>query len=241
VNESIPVFDDLLRTFVEHSRGLRVALHIDTPAQSTAFDRVRGPVLRASACPLSVRAKLVASGGSIAMRATVRRSLRLERRVQGPAVLRAGDYAGVLGDYRAAVETLLPLLPPELVDRPFPGEKQTKFELLNGWRKPQLDASVRIGFRRARWFLTRPDGVTSLQFDVSPLSGTSGPTMKVRLGDAIAASARLDTGSWTHVSVPLAAVAAGARFTCELELGVDGVAEAGFDDYCFAVRSRRFE
>jgi SAM-dependent methyltransferase len=239
VNESIPPTDDLIGTLVAHTRGLRATLHVDPTDQWQGLGRLADRFLRMRFVPLELRKRYLPAGGAIAMRVTVTRPLSLERRRQREPALRAGAYAGVLGDYGAALRTLLPLLPTELVDRPFPGNAQTKFELLNGWRKPRPEADSRVGYRRARWFLTRPEGATRLQFEVSPAAAASA-SLTVRVDAAVAATVRLGTGGWARADVPLSHVRPAERFMCELELTSDHDGEQDFDGCCFVVRGRRF-
>ena len=81
------------------------------------------------------------------MKVRVGGHLHIESRRQDRVAVRAGDYARLLDDYDAAVTSLVPLLPADLVDRPFPGDEQTKFELLNGWRGPVPRRGVTHGLQ----------------------------------------------------------------------------------------------
>jgi SAM-dependent methyltransferase len=264
VNESIPPAADFVRALVAHSRELSVSLHVELPPSWSGIDRVLGPTLRADRLSLALRTKLLPPVGGIAMRARVHRPIRAEQGLQQKPALRAGAYAEVLDDYSAALRTLLPLLPQELVDRSFPGERQTKFELLNGWRKPQprardragdrrvrwfglldrrrkppLGAEDRVGYRRARWFLTRPEGATQLRFEVTPAAAASA-TLAVTLDADVGATVGLAAGRWTNVTIPVREITPAARFVCELEMLPDDADNATFDEWCFVVRGRRF-
>lgn len=238
VNESIPAADDLLAPLVAHARRLKVTLHVTPTGPGQGYGRLADLLLRTRFVPLARRARYLPAGGAIALRAEVTRPLSLERRRQRAHTIRAGTYAAVLGDYGAALRAVLPLLPPELVDRPFPGERQTKFELLNGWRKPQPGDAARVAYRRARWFLTRRDGAERLQFEVSPATGKDA-TLTVRVDAVAAATIRLEAGRWATTDVSIAQVEPAARFLCELELETDDEG-VDFDECSFVVRERRF-
>jgi SAM-dependent methyltransferase len=110
--------------------------------------------------PFDAHTMLANAAGALALR--VRRSptaaLVQAPRLEADVILRAGDYAKVLVDFEAATKKLVPLLPERFVDLPFPGTAQTKFELLNGWQKPQIPykhrpnwRGFRTGYRTGYW------------------------------------------------------------------------------------------
>lgn len=245
VNESIPKLGDLLETFVAMADRLDVTVFTNAPPDRS-FRLALRRFLRAGDTgtirewPLSHRELLASASGSIAFRARVRRPLGLTGTRQGPTILRAGDYAAVLDDYDAAVAKLLPLLPASFVDVPFPGERQSRFELLNGWQKPRPETECRTGYRRARWFLTRPGHAKELRFDVKAERAGS-PQGELRVcvtGSAGVVS--LSGDEWREASVALTTIPPAARFVCELELVLPEGRDAEFDDYRFAVKDRHF-
>jgi len=240
VGESIPPLGRLIESLLAHEDCLDVELHVPS------FHGARGTVRQLAArlrgktvWSLGERDRLAGSGGSVAMKVRVREPLLLDALRQESTVLRAGDYARVLDDYGAAVASLVQLLPGEFVDRPFPGDRQTRFDLLNGWQKPHA-ARARTGYRRMRWFLTRHAGAATLRFSVRRPKGRRSAALVVLVDATEVTVAQLDGGQWREVEVPLAGLAPGARFVCELQVVPQDADEADFDDYRIAVRNRDF-
>lgn len=239
VNESIPRFGTLVGALVENRSRLDVTLltwELRGPRMRMAWQRFarRGEQRLAAARWLSK------TSGSMSVRARVRRPLSTPPGTQTRTALGAGEYARVLSDYDKAIANLLPLLPDAYVDSDFPGSRQTKFELLNGWQKPLPGGGIRVGYRRARWFLTRQPEKRSLRFEVCRAgSSATRQTFQTYVAGSLAATTHLSE-AWTDVVVPLDAVRPGARFVCELRTVPDDSESASFDDYRFAVRERRF-
>ena len=175
------------------------------------------------------------------MRARVRKPLRLAGTTQGEPVLRAGDYARVLDDYDAAVAMLAQILPSSFVDSSFPGERQTKFDMLNGWQQPEPGSDFRTAYKRARWFLTRPENARFLRFRVRA-ADTSRVTGSLRVLVDGSPVANVSLGhEWCEASVSLSDIARGERFVCELHVvHPDADDDVAFDDYRFAVKDRQF-
>jgi SAM-dependent methyltransferase len=241
VNESIPTLEELVATFVSHQGRLDVEL--DAPAVPKPLGRTKRLPARLfgeKAWRLDERKALAEAGGTVAMRARVKQRLALDQRRQDVTILRAGDYAEVLNDYDAALATLVPLLSDTFVDMPFPGDRQTKFELLNGWQSPRAAEAHRTGYRRARWFLTRPDHADTLQFAVASAKRGVDASVAIRIDGVLAASDRLPFEQWLEVGALLAEVPPATRFVCEIEVELADDVDAQFDDYCFAVKDRRF-
>jgi SAM-dependent methyltransferase len=238
VNESIPRFGTLVEALLANESRLDVTLLTSDLHSSNPWHRLR---LRGrDRWSLQSAGLLSKVSGSVSIRAQVRGSLSIAPATQRRSALAAGEYARVLSDYDAALSSLLPLLPEAFVDTDFPGRRQTKFELLNGWQKPSADGAVRTGYRRARWFLTRPSDVRSLRFRVRGLgSTTNGAELQVYVGGSPAATTLL-ADSWSDVAVPLDSLQPGARFLCELRAVPDNPEAAAFDDYRFAIRDRSF-
>ena len=118
------------------------------------------------------REMLGSSSGSIALCCRVREPIVIAPRCQEETVLSAGVYAQSLTDYQQAIQTLAPHVPAHMINSPFPGERQTKFELLNGWQAPH-DDGVRSAYKRARWFLRRPSEAATIGFAVRRPNGPS--------------------------------------------------------------------
>jgi hypothetical protein len=240
VNESIPPFSALVKALVASGSRLDVTLLASDVRGRKPWTRRRLRAGGPEEWPLAAATWLSKSSGSVSIRARVRAPLSVAPATQGRTVIAAGEYASVLSDYDTAISTLLPLLPGSCIDGDFPGLRQTKFELLNGWQKPHGDAAVRTGYRRARWFLTRPDGVHSLRFQVRGLgTSTNRSALQVYVAGALAATEPLSE-AWTDFAVTLDSVPPRARFVCELRAIPDSPEEATFDDYRFAVRERCF-
>lgn len=245
VNESIPRFDDLVRTLVAYEDRLDVRF-LTSALYGMREHGVGARVFRflkrsnQRAWPFAAKERLAMTAGTLSMRAHVRMPLGLTGETQGRAALRSGAYADLLTDYDAAVAGLVPLLPSSFIDCAFPGERQTKFELLNGWQKPERGRSFRTAYRRARWFLTRPAEARALQFRVrSTEPGRVGGSLEVHAAGSQAATVTLGH-QWSETSVPLDDVAPGMPFVCELRVVLPDVTNAEFDDYCFAVKDRQF-
>ena len=115
---------------------------------------------------------LGSSSGSIALCCRVREPIVIAPRCQEETGPSAGVYAQSLTDYQQAVQTLAPHVPAHMINSPFPGERQTKFELLNGWQA-QHDDGVRSAYKRARWFLRRPSEAATIGFAVRRPNGPS--------------------------------------------------------------------
>jgi len=242
VNESVPTFGRLVETLVAHESRLDVELH------TLALFGIRGRVaqlmarlLRKRSWRLNERRRLANARGSLAMKVRVTRRLNLHARTQAATVLRAGDYADVLSNYDAAVASLVPLLPTAFVDRPFPGDRQAKFELLNGWQRPRSERDYRTGYRRARWFLTRPEDADMLRFAVKGPRSQADASLLVQIDGSQAAAVALRPDGWLDVEVSVARVAPRERFVCELRVVLREAADdAPFDDYRFEVKGRQF-
>jgi hypothetical protein len=241
VNESIPPFSELIKTLVTNEDRLDVRLV--TSSVQGARESLSRRLRRHDASSetrewrFSDRKRLARASGSISIKARVRERLNLPGRNQGATALRSGAYAEVLDNYDAALTALLPILPDTLVDHAFPGEHQTKFELLNGWQRPEPGTNVRTAYRRARWFLTRPPAADALRFHAKHM-GQSGASLEVQVSGRSAAHVVLG-GEWVEVMVSLRAVPSAGRFVCELHAN-SSRHDAGFEDYRFAVKERQF-
>ncbi len=232
VNESIPRFGELVDALEEHAARLDVRLLV-----TVRRDTLRRWLRRGDSrlWPLSAAKQFASASGSISLRVRVEHPLPLRPTTQSAIALRADEYARVLSDHDAAIGRLLPLLPESCVDRAFPG---SRFELLNGWRKPPPSGEFRTGYRRARWFLTRRADAAALRFDVRSTNGNA-----ARL-HAYVSGARATTVTlhdrWSDVAVPLTGVPPGSRFVCELRVELAEPEDGDFNAFCFDVRQRRF-
>jgi SAM-dependent methyltransferase len=182
---------------------------------------------------------LGSSSGSIALQCRVQREMSLFPHCQDEMVLSAGQYAEALTDYQRSIQTLAPHVPPHLIDRPFPGETQTKFELLNGWLAPN-GGRERCAYRRARWFLRRPARTEAVTFAVrQPNAPSGGPdTIVVLVNGVKVQTVQLVADHWHDVAVPLCRVSFDEIFVFEMQLG--SIPES-FEHSLFEVRDRNFK
>lgn len=244
VNESIPTLGELVEVLVSNEDRLNVRLF------TSSLHGVRRRLLKGfprhhdlseiREWPFSKRKHLSMASGNISIGAQVRKPLSLPKMEQRRTVLRAGAYALVLDDYDAALATLVPILPSFFVDSAFPGERQTKFELLNGWQKPQPGSNFRTAYKRARWFLTRPTHANALRFRVRTAgAGRLGGSLRVHVAGTPVGKISLGD-EWTEAFVSLTHVSPGTRFMCELHAIPSRIGSPEFDDYRFAVKDRQF-
>lgn len=240
VNESIPTFGELTEALATQRSAVRVTFLTSELHGRRPFWLRRLDSAAQRKWSFAAARRLAKAGGSLSIRAGVRKQLAIPPATQDRAVLRAGDYASSLVDHDAAIARLVPLLPAECVDRPFPGARQTKFELLNGWQMPQPGEAFRTGYRRARWYLTRPEGAAYLRFRARRLrAGEDATSLETYVTGSPAGAVRL-SDRWQEVLVSVDAVPVGGRFACELRLAVPGPEPADFDDLRFAVADRGF-
>ncbi len=156
----------------------------------------------------------------------------------GSASLGAGEYAALLADYPAAIQRLTTLIPQALVDLRFPGNTQSKWELLNGWQAPRLWRRSRTAYRRARWFLTRQ--ADRLYFKIA--ATTASPARPARFtvmlnGDAVKTWEITDTKALS-VAIDLSRIERGAIFVCELQLVAHDENAPEFEAHSFRVSGR---
>lgn len=244
VNESIPPFRELVEVLVSNKdrisvRFLTSSLHEEREGRLPTPLRRRGP-RESREWSFRKRKRLSRASGSLSIRAHLRKPLRLPAKTQGPTVLRAGDYARVLDEYDDALAVLAPILPSSFVDSAFPGERQTKFELLNGWQKPEPGRNFRFAYKRARWFLTRPEHSHGLRFRAKA-AGSRGVASSLRVHVAGVPVGSVPLGDeWSEVVASVAHVPECTRFVCELQVVPADSDDLGFDDYRVAVKDRGF-
>jgi hypothetical protein len=148
--------------------------------------------------------------------------------------LTAGQLSEWLLNGADAIPELLSFTSPEMINLPFPGHQQSKFELLNGWMKPEPPFDQRVGCGRARWFLRKNQSERRLAFDVKLLA-TVRAKMCVLLDGRQQIVTDVSDQGWSAVFVDLKN--APQQFVLELRLQ-DLAKERS--DQCFAVRGRQF-
>ncbi|HWT09136.1 MAG TPA: hypothetical protein VN329_08215, partial [Roseomonas sp.] len=173
-------------------------------------------------------ARLRRHSGGLAMRVRLKDTWPHPRAVQTGGVLAPATFAAWLDDPEDAIARLARIVPPDLVDTPFPGEP-AKFDLVNGWRVARSTGATRTGFRRARLFRTRAAGEDRLRYEIRApapasfaLKVNARPVGGVQVGTA-----------WTAAEIDVSSVAPGDAFV--LEFAREGEA-ANFDEGCFTVR-----
>ena len=177
--------------------------------------------------------------GTIALCCHTRREIPISPNCQGETVIPAGDYAQSLTDYQQAIQELAPLVPAHQVNCPFPGEHQTKFELLNGWQAPS-GGQARGAYRRARWYLRRPTQAVTLSFAVRrpDVPATGSVAVNLFVNGVKVLAVQLISDDWHEVVLPVRQLPADETFVCELQLNSTA---GSFDDGVFRVRDRKFE
>jgi SAM-dependent methyltransferase len=243
INESIPSFSAFEAVFLKYRDSLDIKLLTgvlygarldgDEPVN---LDEIRWWDFEKD------REMLGDASGNIGVRCQIKREITIPRRPQPSPILTAGAYAACLTDYAASIQKLAPHVPEDLLDRPFPGTEQTKWELLNGWQAPD-GSDARIAYKRARWFLRRPRNATELTFEAQPIKAPDGHVARLKVlvnGKPVIDTEPLRSG-WRQIAIPLKSIKAGETFVCEIQLHLEGPAEAEFDANTFRVRHRRFE
>jgi SAM-dependent methyltransferase len=243
INESIPPFSAFENVFLKYRHALDVKLLTGVlyDARLAGGQRVNISELRWWDFDKD-REMLGNASGNLGVRCRLNHDITIPHRLQSATILSAGNYAACLTDYAASLQKLAPHVPDDLLDLPFPGRKQTKWELLNGWQAPEGGAS-RTAYKRARWFLRRPQGATELSFDARPrqLSDGSVVQLTVLLNGELVIERNLIPSKWNSLVIPLTSVPTGKTFICEIQLHLDSLAEPTFEACTFRVRRRRFD
>jgi SAM-dependent methyltransferase len=265
VNESIPSFTAFDQVFTKYRRQMDIKivtgkLYPDEEAQSArspmafALRTINAIAGRGSRTKRSRdrksetndglqwwsfhhdRRMLRNKSGTIAFRCQILRRVAIPLHCQGEAVLGAGEYAGSLTEYRQAVQMLAPHVPACNIDRPFPGETQTKFELLNGWMAPNGGQS-RSAYRRARWFLRRPFDAKMARFLVRyPSASITAPgSLAVFINGVSDLVVGVASDDWLELATPVSQVPFGETFVLEIQLES---ALTSFDSGVFEVKDR---
>lgn len=235
VNEGIPRFSDFISTLERQSEILDVEVltHIlyDAPDIGT-ITHLKQWNLRKDGPMLAKRS------GSIAMRVRLKDVWQEPARLQTNGVLSAQEYVSWMSSASNAVSKLAPMMPRKYVDLPFPGDQGSKFELLNGWRRPRKYQHARTAYRRGRWFMQRPSEQSIVAFDLSlPLDGSSGvEAVKVMLNGAAVGTYPVSSKDWVPAQVDIATVPSGDVLSIELEAIGGGTA---VEEAAFVVRNRR--
>ncbi|MGM4921471.1 methyltransferase domain-containing protein [Tardiphaga sp. 804_B3_N1_9] len=233
VNECVPRFSDFVSSFAAHLDEVDVELH--THVLYGGLDGGTSTELTRWDYPRDV-ARLGARGGSIAIKAFLKKEWSGAPRLQTAGIVSARDYISWMDSAATALSRLTPLLSPDLVDLPFPGKRASKFELLNGWRRPQAHRHARSAYHRGRWFLTAPTIPGKLTFEVARPQGSAVETIRILLNGVPVQSEAVPPVGWAEVSVDLYSIAPGHTFCVEIEQTGDDRSLLGAS---FEVRRRR--
>lgn len=236
VNEGVPRFSEFVAALRLHPALLDVELFTHTlynaPSGGTLTELTRWDFARDGAM-LSRRS------GSLAMRVRLKTPWPEPARLQADPVLAPARYAEWLTSESSAVASLASLMPARCLDLPFPGDRGSKFELLNGWRLQRPFQYARTAYRRARWFLRRPANADALVFELGlpNAPGVAEGRVEILLDGAVVYEQRLAAGAWSRVVVDLAPLPAGQVFALEIRK-LDG--DDSLDGAAFVARNRRF-
>lgn len=239
VNERIPCFSEFSSALARNRDLVEVEIYTHTLYDAPSMDGPRTQT-RITAWDFDLDAPMLATrGGSLALKVRLKRTWPHLPARQHAGSLDAGELATSLVDESTALASLAPLIPERYVNLPFPGRHGSKFEMLNGWRLPQLMSAGRMTYRRGRWFLRRRDDETGLQFEICMPSAESDISREVAIliNGSVACQAHLEPGTSTSVQVDLAEVLPGKSFALEIRLLGD---VHDIDQGSLEVRNRRF-
>jgi hypothetical protein len=175
---------------------------------------------------------------SVGLRCRVEAPISPDAALLGPVSLSAGDYASLLADYPAAIQRLTTLIPKTLVDLDFPGTRQSKWELLNGWQAPRLWRRSRTAYRRARWFLTRQADQLCFKIAATKASPAKPARFTVMLNGAPVKSWEITDTKKLPVAIDLSRIERGAIFVCELQFFAHDETAPEFETHTFRVSGR---
>lgn len=236
VNEGIPRFSEFVSSLKLHPELLDVELFTHTlynaPSGGTLTELSPWSFARDSGM-LSKRS------GSLAMRVRLKAPWPEPAKRQADAVLTPTQYAEWLTSESSAIAKLASLVPDGCIDLPFPGDRGSKFELLNGWRLQKPFQYARTAYRRGRWFLRRPETADALVFEAGlpNTAGAVGAPIQVLLDGHVIGDYQLAAGAWSRVLADVSEIRPGQVFTVEIrKLGGD----ESLDGAAFVVRNRRF-
>jgi GT2 family glycosyltransferase/SAM-dependent methyltransferase len=231
VNEGVPRWSEFVRTLQQH----RVVLDVDLFTH-TLYDAPEGGTLQAlTAWNLEGDGDMLSSrSGSLALRVRLRQPWPNAAALQSNTVLSPQSYAAMLADPSLALARLAPLLPQCHVDLPFPGHASSRFDLLNGWRRPV--SLSRRAYHRARWFLRRPSDANAIRFEIRLPPGAQSGAVEILL-DGQPVQGQFLSSAWQAVVLDLAGLEPGRVVAIEIRrMGLP----LGLHESAFEVRRRAF-
>ncbi len=226
INEQIPRTSDFLATLERDRAILSPELFTQVLYGGRSGD---GPTLT-DWTPWDIDADaglLKRRAGTLAMRVRLTAPWPHGRAMQRDGILPPATFATWLDDPTRAVAELARIIPPDLLDTPFPGQP-AKFDLINGWRVAQSTATTRTGHRRARLFHTRGAAPT-LRFE---MRSAAPATITLRANARQIGRAEIGP-DWSKVAADVSAVPQGEPFVLEFQREGE---PADFDSGDFDVR-----
>jgi SAM-dependent methyltransferase len=174
------------------------------------------------------------TSGSVAMKVKLCASLNEPPKIQaGGRLLRAAELAGWMTSQSKAMAELSAWAPENVLNRPFPGNAPSKFELLNGWQA-STGKQWRQAYRRARWYLRRTEAESRLTFELQAMRPCD---FEIMLNGETVRDISVGANNWAPISLDLGSLPAGVPFAVEIRM--KGEPDT-FDNGLFRVRRRRF-
>ena len=192
--------------------------------------------------PLSESKRLADRNGSLSIRAQTQGRLRLAGAKQGPTALRAGDYANVLQDIRRCRRSSGRLAAGFLRRLPVPRRATNEIRALERLAEAATWKRREDGLQ-ARAMV--PDSTCTRSRVAVPCPeqrhrSSASPVARSSASNNPEATIVALNSAWSDISVTLHSIPPATRFVCELRLELADERDAGFDDYCFAVKDRAF-
>ncbi|WP_068076500.1 class I SAM-dependent methyltransferase [Novosphingobium lentum] len=241
INEGIIRFGDIYDTLAAYSDHIDLALIASVPdglpiEGASSLGNASFPDSWVPCWPQNIAVLRDQAGGGLCVAVTKREAFAIPAEKQSPFVLPAGILAAWVTEPETAFARLMAWAPEDLVNLPFPGDRQDWFSLLNGWMAPEDPFERRRGFQRTRWLL-RHTGAQRLVFGARMVAGSG--AIDVFLNGKLVHSA--DLGSdWTEVAAIFPVAASDIPFLIELRLKGD-LAGKDFDERCFEICNRRID
>lgn len=169
INENIPPFSEICRTFLEFDRDLDVSFLTTIVYGMPNEEKTgRSDVKGHHWWTMKDVERLADSSGGVSCLVRKKAPLSISSTKLASEVIRPNELLGDVKDKDLAMANLAQYLPVDYASTAFPGEPgNTRFQMLNGWRI-RTDAEVgRTAYNRARWFLTRGDAHKSIRLRLS--------------------------------------------------------------------------
>ena len=233
LNEGVPRFSEFVGALRLHSTLVNVDLFTHTLYNAP---RTGGTLSKLTRWNLKQDGEMLAArSGSLAMRIQLKAPWPEEARLQTKTVLQPAQLADWLTSESSAVARLASLIPEHHLDLPFPGNRKSKFELLNGRRLQRPFAFERTAYRRGRWFLTRPANADALTLELGLLEPPG--EIEILIDGMQVAKYSFATSDFSHIVVDLANIEVEQVFTVELrKLGGNDTLNGA----ALVVKSRQF-